>query len=184
MTDPSTTPNPIMAAIGHAVTEGRCGDLTSARAQLLRLWSTIGVTGDPLHRCTLAHHLADLYDDPAEALAWDVRALDAADAVTEQRVQQQYPSVPGVSLAGFYPSLHVNLADDYRRLGPSPPLPNTSTRPRNTYPISRMAPTVSCSVALSSRSPRRSASGTPHRLPAPPHDPAVVNQELTGAGGE
>nr|WP_050776851.1 hypothetical protein [Streptomyces sp. SPB074] len=103
-----------MEAIGRAVAEGRTGGIVSARRKLLDLWSRIGVTGDPLHRCSLAHHLADLHEDPAQALAWDVRALDAADAVTEQRVQEHHA---GLHIAGFYPSLHLNLADDYRRLG-------------------------------------------------------------------
>ncbi|MFD5479552.1 hypothetical protein [Streptomyces hawaiiensis] len=108
------TPDPTMEAIGQAVFEGRTGDTASARQKLLNLWSEIGVTGDPLHRCSLAHYLADLYEDPAPALAWDVRALDAADAVTEQRVQEHHA---GLHIAGFYPSLHLNLADNYRRLG-------------------------------------------------------------------
>ncbi|MEU9237883.1 hypothetical protein [Streptomyces subrutilus] len=107
-------PDPTMDAIGRAVIEGRAGDTASARRKLLDLWAAIGVTGDPLHRCSLAHHLADLYEDPAQALAWDVRALDAADAVTEQRVQEHHA---GLRIAGFYPSLHLNLADAYRRLG-------------------------------------------------------------------
>ncbi|QFR01432.1 hypothetical protein F9278_40515 [Streptomyces phaeolivaceus] len=103
-----------MDAIGRAVAEGHAGDVVSARRRLLGLWSTIGVTGDPLHRCALAHHLADLYPaDPARALAWDVRALDAADAATERRVQEHDGRL---RLAGFYPSLHLNLADGYRRL--------------------------------------------------------------------
>ncbi|GLY67311.1 hypothetical protein [Amycolatopsis taiwanensis] len=113
MTAP-TSSDPIMDAIGEAVTAGRAGDTTAARAQLLSLWASIGVNGDPLHRCTLAHYLADLYDDPAQALAWDVRALDAADALTDQRVQEHHA---GLRIAGFYPSLHLNLADNYRRLG-------------------------------------------------------------------
>ncbi|MER6161840.1 hypothetical protein ABT147_41120 [Streptomyces sp. NPDC001868] len=103
-----------MEAIGRAVAEGRAGDVASARRKLLDLWNEIGVTGDPLHRCTLAHHLADLYPaDPARALAWDVRALDAADAMTQRRVQEHDA---GLRIAGFYPSLHLNLADTYRRL--------------------------------------------------------------------
>ncbi|MEU3524036.1 hypothetical protein AB0E62_09245 [Streptomyces sp. NPDC038707] len=110
----SATPDPTMEAIGRAVAEGHAGDLAAARRALLDLWSAIGVTGDPLHRCTLAHHLADLYDDPAQALAWDIRALDAADALTQQRLSAHHE---GLSLAGFRPSLHLNLADLYRRLG-------------------------------------------------------------------
>ncbi|GAA2390938.1 hypothetical protein GCM10010420_13650 [Streptomyces glaucosporus] len=114
MTSTPTGPDPTMEAIGRAVAEGRAGDVASARRKLLDLWSAIGVTGDPLHRCTLAHHLADLHDHPAQALTWDVRALDAADALTEQRVQEHHA---GLRIAGFYPSLHLNLADDHRRLG-------------------------------------------------------------------
>ena len=75
------------------------------------------MVGDPFHRCTLAHYLADLYEDPAESLVWDVRALDAADALTEQRAQQHHASL---HVAGFYPTLHLNLADDFRRLGAFP----------------------------------------------------------------
>ncbi|MFE3560712.1 hypothetical protein ACFXKW_38580 [Streptomyces sp. NPDC059193] len=106
--------DPTMAAIAQAVTEGRAGDSAAARRKLLGLWTAIGATGDPLHRCSLAHYLADLYEDPAQSLAWNVRALDAADAVTDQRVQEHHA---GLHIAGFYPSLHLNLADDYRRLG-------------------------------------------------------------------
>ncbi|MBZ6192687.1 hypothetical protein KVH07_07040 [Streptomyces olivaceus] len=107
-------PDPTMDAIGQAVTEGRTGSTLSARRKLLGLWFEIGITGDPLHRCSLAHYLADLYEDPAQALAWDVRALDAADAMTDQRAQEHHA---GLRVAGFYPSLHLNLADNYRRLG-------------------------------------------------------------------
>lgn len=114
LTDTPASPDPTMEAIGQAVTEGRAGDAVGARQKLLGLWSAISVVGDPLHRCTLAHYLADLYEDSARALAWDIRALDAADAVTEQRVQDHQASL---HIAGFYPSLHLNLADNYRRLG-------------------------------------------------------------------
>ncbi|WP_067648162.1 hypothetical protein [Nocardia harenae] len=108
MTDPTMTA--ILAAVGT----GRDGDTATARTALLELWAGIGPAGDPLHRCTLAHYLADLYDDPAESLAWNIRALDAADTVTDDRVRDVHESL---HIAGFYPSLHLNLADDYRRLG-------------------------------------------------------------------
>ena len=91
MTDP-------MTAITEAVELGRAGDTAEARRRLLALWPH---TDEPMHRCALAHYLADLYDDPAQALTWDLRALDAAG--------DRMP-------AGFYPSLHLNLADCYRRL--------------------------------------------------------------------
>lgn len=109
----TATNDSTMEAIGNAVTLGHQGDTDSARQTLLDLWQQIGVAGDPLHRCTLAHYLADLYDNPAEALIWDVRALDAADALTDERAQQQDASL---QVAGFYPSLHLNIADNLRRL--------------------------------------------------------------------
>ena len=114
MTETAASPDPTMEAIGHAVVLGRGGDVESARRDLLAIWHQIGVAGDPLHRCTLAHYLADLYDEAAEALIWDVRALDAADALAEERAQQHHPSL---RVAGFYPSLHLNIADNLRRLG-------------------------------------------------------------------
>lgn len=58
MTTAPAGPDPTMQAIGHAVAEGRAGDSTSARQKLLSPWSVTGVTGDPLHRCSLAHYLA------------------------------------------------------------------------------------------------------------------------------
>ncbi|EGD42500.1 hypothetical protein NBCG_03088 [Nocardioidaceae bacterium Broad-1] len=106
--------DPTMDAITAAVTLGREGDVTRARDDLLAIWADLGVSGDPLHRCVLAHYLADLYTDAAVALIWDVRALDAADALTDQRAQEHEASL---QVAGFYPSLHLNIADNLRRLG-------------------------------------------------------------------
>lgn len=108
------TPDPVMADITAAVALGRAGQTEAARARLEEWWERIGPAGDALHRCTLAHYLADLYDDPAEALVWDVRAFDAAKALTEDRVQREHESL---RVDGFFPSLHLNLADNLRRLG-------------------------------------------------------------------
>lgn len=113
MTPTKDSSDSTMKAIGHAVTRGQEGDTDTARRTLLALWQQIGAVGDPFHRCTLAHYLADLYDNPAEALIWDVRALDAADALTDERTQLHDASL---QVAGFYPSLHLNIADNLRRL--------------------------------------------------------------------
>ncbi|MFB8274449.1 hypothetical protein [Nocardia colli] len=107
MTDDTMTAITRAVALGH---EGRPDD---ARESLLALWNSFGPQGDPLHRCTLAHYLADLHDDAAEALTWDIRALDAADSLTNARAQEFEPTL---DVQGFYPSLHLNLADNYRRL--------------------------------------------------------------------
>ncbi|MTD53171.1 hypothetical protein GKO32_04140 [Amycolatopsis sp. RM579] len=112
--DNDAQPDRMMAAIGEAMVLGRGGDAAGARTRLIALWEQVGATGDPLCRCTIGHYLADLCDDAAEALTWDVRALDAADALTDDRAKAHHASL---SVAGFYPSLHLNLADNYRRLG-------------------------------------------------------------------
>jgi hypothetical protein len=80
----------------------------------LQVWDEIGPEGDALHRCAVAHYLADVQDDVHEELVWDLRALEAADSVTDERAQQ---AGAAGSVRGFYPSLHLNLGDVYRRLG-------------------------------------------------------------------
>ncbi|RJO79369.1 hypothetical protein D5S18_03340 [Nocardia panacis] len=102
-----------MTAIIEAVERGRSGAADEARDRLEGIWKSLGPQGDSLHRCSLAHYLADLYDDPALALTWDLRALDAADSRTDGRAKRFHAEL---DVAGFFPSLHLNLADDYRRL--------------------------------------------------------------------
>ncbi|WP_280497101.1 hypothetical protein [Nocardia asiatica] len=107
------SPDLTMEAITSAVALGHEGRPDAARDALLAVWASLGPQGDPLHRCTLAHYLADLYDDAAEALTWDIRALDAADSLSDDRARSYDGSL---RVDAFYPSLHLNLADDYRRL--------------------------------------------------------------------
>lgn len=103
-----------MDRIGAAVEQGRAGDTAGARAELARLWSEIGPDGDPFHRCVLAHYLADLQDDDGDELWWDERALAAVAGLTDERARRHHASL---QVRGFLPSLHLNLADDHRRLG-------------------------------------------------------------------
>lgn len=114
MTSTPSAPDSTMETIGRAVELGRAGEVDTARHQLVNLWQEIGPAGDPFHRCTLAHYLADLFDHPAEALIWDTRALDAAASLSDERAQAHHRSL---QVAGFYPSLHLNIADSLRRLG-------------------------------------------------------------------
>ncbi|WP_068269525.1 hypothetical protein [Aldersonia kunmingensis] len=114
MTAATDSTDPVMTRITTAVSAFHQGDREAARATMLSVWREVTPAGDPLHRCTLAHYLADMYDDAAQALMWDTRALDAADALTDERAQRHHAAL---SVAGFYPSLHLNLADNLRRLG-------------------------------------------------------------------
>ncbi|MFJ4772025.1 hypothetical protein ACIP88_23435 [Streptomyces uncialis] len=103
-----------MTRIGQAVMLHHGGDREEARDRFLALWAEIADSGDPLHRCTLAHYMADTQDDPEAELAWDLRALSAAEELADGRVPP-YHLAPAAR--AFYPSLHLNLAADYVKLG-------------------------------------------------------------------
>jgi len=96
----------VLVAIDAGLRQHIGGDRAGAYATFTALWASIGPDGDPLHRVALAHHMADVCDDPAEELEWDLRALAAAGAMTDSATAR-----------GFYPSLHLNLGEDYRKLG-------------------------------------------------------------------
>ncbi|MEV0926944.1 hypothetical protein AB0I99_17770 [Streptomyces spongiicola] len=100
----------VTTRIGQAIMLLHGGDREEARNRFSALWEQLGQDGDPLHRCTLAHYLADTQDDPGDELAWDLRALAAADALGRERPDA------AVAARGFYPSLHLNLAADYLKL--------------------------------------------------------------------
>ncbi len=91
------------------------GRRAAARDVFAQIWDEIsGERGDPLHVCVLAHAMADVQDDVHQELIWDQRALTAADPLTDARVAQAGVPLP---VAGLYPSLHLNLAECYRKLG-------------------------------------------------------------------
>ncbi|WP_422771088.1 hypothetical protein ACN28C_31330 [Plantactinospora sp. WMMC1484] len=93
----------------------RQGQRAAARALFAEIWDEIdGERGDPLHVCVLAHAMADVQDDVHQEVVWDQRALAAADLLTDARVAQAGVTLP---VAGLYPSLHLNLAECYRKLG-------------------------------------------------------------------
>lgn len=106
-------PDAVMTRIGQVVMLHHGGDRDEARDRFLKLWAEIGENGDALHRCTLAHYMADTQEDPTDELAWDLRALSAAEELTDGRVAEHHHS-PAVR--AFYPSLHLNLAADYTKL--------------------------------------------------------------------
>ncbi|MFI1393978.1 hypothetical protein [Streptomyces sp. NPDC020681] len=103
----------VMTRIGQAIMLLHGGDREEARNRFGALWSEIGEAGDPLHRCTLAHYMADTQDDPGDELAWDLRALAAAEGLGEERLSRHEA---GLAVRAFYPSLHLNLAADYVKL--------------------------------------------------------------------
>ncbi|MDQ1012188.1 hypothetical protein QFZ82_006673 [Streptomyces sp. V4I23] len=108
-----TSGDAVTTRIGQAVMLLHGGDREEARLRFASIWAEISDAGDALHRCTLAHYMADAQDDPADELAWDLRALDAAEGPSEERTARHEQSL---AVRAFYPSLHLNLAADYIKL--------------------------------------------------------------------
>ncbi|MFF3380367.1 hypothetical protein ACFYXF_46360 [Streptomyces sp. NPDC002680] len=109
-------PDAMMTRIGQAVMLHHGGDREEARGRFLGLWAEIGEDGDPMHRCTLAHYMADTQDDPSDELAWDLRALSAAEELSDERVAEVVQHEGALAVRALYPSLHLNLAADYVKL--------------------------------------------------------------------
>jgi hypothetical protein len=101
----------VMEEIRKAQELNVAGDKAGARTALERLW---GTTEDPLHRCTIAHYLADLQDSVEDELRWDELALAAFPDLTDERTRAFDDSWRA---RAFLPSLHLNLADVHRRAG-------------------------------------------------------------------
>ncbi|WP_326668732.1 hypothetical protein [Streptomyces sp. NBC_01257] len=114
-----TSPDVVMTRIGQAVMLLHGGDREEARNRFGAIWAEIGVDGDGLERCTLAHYMADTQDDPGDELAWDLRALTAAQSLTREQAEERGERGENrdvLAVRAFYPSLHLSLAADYVKL--------------------------------------------------------------------
>jgi hypothetical protein len=109
-----TEPDRIMLRFGEGLAASQNGNGDLARLIFGSLWTEVGDQGDPFHRCAIAHAMADVQVDVLNELAWDLAALDAAQALTDERLQAA--GVQGTARS-LRPSLNLNLADVYRRLG-------------------------------------------------------------------
>ncbi|SHL03226.1 hypothetical protein SAMN05443637_116148 [Pseudonocardia thermophila] len=101
----------VIERITAVVQRGLDGERAAACEELETLWVE---HTDPLHRCVIAHFLADLQDDVHAELLWDERALAAAGEIGDDQVRE---IAPGLQVRGFLPSLYGSVADDHRRLG-------------------------------------------------------------------
>lgn len=109
----SMSEDPMMIRITAAIEQLHGGDRSGARRSFARLWSEMRDTPDPFHVCTLSHYIADTQDDVRQELEWDLRALDAAGLVSDERTKKHHASL---AIKSFYPSLYLNVADGYFRL--------------------------------------------------------------------
>lgn len=103
-----------MARIMAAIELSYAGQRDLAPTEFERIWASLARDPDSFHVCVLSHFMADLQDDVRLELEWDLRALDAASQLTDARVQELHPSL---TVAGFLPSLHLNVADACFRAG-------------------------------------------------------------------
>jgi hypothetical protein len=109
-----TAGDEVMQRIATAQELAVAGDREGARAAFAAVWADVGEDGDALHVVSLAHYMADVQDDPRAELEWDRRALRAVERLTDERTGQHHTSL---SVRGFLPSLHLNLAADHAKLG-------------------------------------------------------------------
>ena len=69
------------------------------------LWAEAMRTENQYQACIVAHFMAHAHVEPEEQFNWHLRALQAADAIGDERVST------------FYPSLYANLGEVSLRLG-------------------------------------------------------------------
>jgi hypothetical protein len=112
MTTPSESP--AYATIREGIALRERGRSSEAKALMERLIAEVESGDDAFAKVFLAHSLADVQENPEDELAWDLRALAFMDELTDQQAVER--DNPGGKKA-LLPSLHLNLAVDYRRLG-------------------------------------------------------------------
>ena len=78
------------------------GLIAKARSLYQKAWDT---AQDDYEACIAAHYVAHLQEDPQERFHWNQVALEKANAVTDQSVQD------------FYPSLFLNMGQSHELLG-------------------------------------------------------------------
>ena len=102
----------LLARLGKALGD-RDESKAARRGRLELLWESID-PDDHAARCVAAHYIADAQDTLTGEVAWDETALREVALTSDAALQTIDPSL---RVAGFLPSLHLNLADGYRRQG-------------------------------------------------------------------
>lgn len=87
--------------------------LSGPPGSLEALWDSLA-DNERAQQLIVAHYLADVQSNLESEVRWDELALLLADRVTDQDLQSLHPTL---TLDGYVPSLQLNLADGYRRLG-------------------------------------------------------------------
>jgi tetratricopeptide (TPR) repeat protein len=94
--------NPIVKLCAQGMQAEATGDLAAAKACFEQAWDS---ASNDWERCVAAHYLARHQDTPEATLQWNEECLKCADAVGDATV------------AGFYPSLYLNIGHSHEILG-------------------------------------------------------------------
>ncbi|MFN2196471.1 MAG: tetratricopeptide repeat protein [Anaerolineales bacterium] len=105
--------NPIVRLCADGMQAEFQGRFADAQRLFQQAWDT---HRDDLEACIAAHYLARHQETPAETLHWNQLALDYA-----QKSVTSFPeSEQEDSLAGFFPSLYLNMGWSYEQLNNRP----------------------------------------------------------------
>ncbi len=94
--------NRIVKLCARGIEAEAAGDPSKARALFDQAWNA---ASDDWERCVAAHYVARHQDTPQSTLHWNEACLRYADSVGDERV------------AGFYPSLYLNIGHSREALG-------------------------------------------------------------------
>ena len=106
--------SPAYAVIREGIALREQGRSAEAKVLMEALVEEVEGGDDVYAKVFLAHSLADVQEQPEDELGWDLRALAFMDELTDERARERGNSGGKEALL---PSLHLNLAVDYRRLG-------------------------------------------------------------------
>lgn len=94
--------NPVVRLCAEGINSEMAGKADEATRLYQEAWEA---RTDDYEACIAAHYLARVQRTPNEVLNWNRESLRYADAVNDERV------------AGFYPSLYLNMGKAYEDLG-------------------------------------------------------------------
>ena len=96
------TNNPVVKLCAQGMQAEGTGELAAAKTCFGQAWAE---ASDDWERCVAAHYVARHQDTPEATLHWNEESLRYADAVG------------GATVAGFYPSLYLNIGHSHEMVG-------------------------------------------------------------------
>jgi tetratricopeptide (TPR) repeat protein len=94
--------NPVLKLCVEGTQAEFKGQIEEAKSLYQQAWEAVS---DDFDACVAAHYVARFQEDPNQRLYWNQLALNHANAVSDDRVKE------------FYPSLYLNMGQSFERLG-------------------------------------------------------------------